>query len=164
MAAIQFARENQKPLLGICLGLQLASIEFAKNVLGLSEATSAELNPGSGEQVIHLMKEQEKVQQKGGTMRLGAYPCRVKKGSKAHGLYKTEEAQERHRHRLEFNNQYRKQFEDKGVVFSGTSPDNELVEILEINSHPWFIACQFHPEKSGKTGEKLLRRWLSKIQ
>jgi CTP synthase len=144
--AIRFARENKIPLLGICLGLQCAVIEFARNVLGLREANSREFDPNTPHPVIDLMPEQEKVKDMGGTMRLGAYPCRLKEGTKAKKAYGVDEVQERHRHRYEVNNDYRSQLEEKGLIGSGTSPDDKLVEIVEIVNHPWFVACQFHPE------------------
>ncbi|MBS4178038.1 CTP synthase [Lederbergia citrea] len=146
MAAIQYARENKIPFLGICLGMQLASVEYARNVLGLETAHSSEINPVTDYPVIDLLPDQEKVEDLGGTLRLGLYPCKLRPGTKAHEVYKTDIVQERHRHRYEFNNEYREQMENAGFIFSGTSPDEHLVEIIELEDHPWFVACQFHPE------------------
>ena len=146
ISAIKYARESGKPFFGICLGMQVAAIEFARNALKLSQAHSQEFDGQSPDQIIHLMESQKGVTSKGGTMRLGAYPCKISSGSKAHGAYGNTEISERHRHRFEFNNGYRERFEAGGVAFSGLSPDGELVEIMEIKGHPWFVACQFHPE------------------
>jgi len=148
--AIEYLRTNKVPFLGICLGMQLAAVEFARNKLGLESANSFEFEEKTPDLIIHLMDEQKKITNKGGTMRLGAYPCKLTKASKAWEAYKSESISERHRHRYEFNNDFRSRFEDQGVVFSGVSPDGSLVEIMEIKDHPWFVACQFHPElKSG---------------
>jgi CTP synthase len=144
--AIKYAREKGKPFFGICLGMQLSAIEFARNVLQLPRANSQEFDPQSPDQIVHLMESQKGVTSKGGTMRLGSYPCKLAHGSKAHGAYGSAEINERHRHRFEFNNDYRAKFESSGVTFSGLSPDGELVEIMEVKGHPWFVACQFHPE------------------
>jgi CTP synthase len=144
--AVRYARENQVPFFGICFGLQMAVIEFARNVCGLSGANSAEVDPKTPHPVIHLLPTQRGLTQKGGTMRLGAYPCMLKDGSLAHRTYGKRKISERHRHRYEFNNEYREQLEEKGMVLSGTSPDHGLVEIVEIPDHPWFLGCQFHPE------------------
>ncbi|MFC7371565.1 CTP synthase [Fictibacillus iocasae] len=144
--ATQYARENNVPFLGICLGMQLASVEFARNVLGLEGAHSAELNPETNYPVIDLLPEQKDVEDLGGTLRLGLQPCKLKENTKAFDAYKDEVIYERHRHRYEFNNEYREQMEAKGFVFSGTSPDGRLVEVIEIKDHPWFVASQFHPE------------------
>jgi CTP synthase len=144
--AIKFARENKKPFFGICLGMQVAAVEFARNQLSLTRANSQEFDGQSPDQIIHLMESQKDVTTKGGTMRLGAYPCKVAPGSKAHAAYGSGEISERHRHRFEFNNDYRARFEEKGATFSGLSPDGTLVEIMELKGHPWFVACQFHPE------------------
>jgi len=156
--SIQYAREKKVPFFGICLGMQLAVVEFARNVAKIKDAHSSEFNPESPSQVIHLMREwfDEKTQtiqkrddntEKGATMRLGAYPCRlVKKDSFAFNAYRSEKISERHRHRYEFNNDFRKPLEDKGLDFTGTSPKGDLVEIVEIKDHPWFLGCQFHPE------------------
>ncbi len=144
--AIKYARENNIPFLGICLGMQMAVIEFARDVLKLEDVNSEEFEPNAKNLVIHIMNEQKKVKNKGGTMRLGAYPCILKEGSKVLNMYGTKEISERHRHRYEYNNDYRKQMEDKGLEIVGTSPDNKLVEIVELKNHPFFVACQFHPE------------------
>jgi CTP synthase len=146
ITAIKFARESGKPFFGICLGMQVAAIEFARHALKLTRAHSQEFDPQSPDQIIHLMDSQKAVTTKGGTMRLGAYPCVLTQGSKAHQAYGGIEISERHRHRFEFNNDYRAKFEAAGVVFSGLSPNGDLVEIMEMKSHPWFVACQFHPE------------------
>lgn len=144
--AIQYARENKVPFLGICLGMQLASIEYARNVLGLKGAHSAEINPDTKYPIIDLLPEQKEIEDLGGTLRLGLYPCRISKDSKAYDAYQDEIIYERHRHRYEFNNQYREEMEHAGFVFSGTSPDGRLIEIIELKDHPWFVASQFHPE------------------
>ncbi len=144
--AIKYARENKIPFLGICLGMQMAVVEFSRNVLGIKDANSAELDDKTKNPVIHIMEEQKKITDKGGTMRLGAYPCIIKKGTLAHKLYNKDEISERHRHRYEYNNGYKKQLEEKGLICSGTSPNGELVEIVEYKDHPFFIAGQFHPE------------------
>ncbi len=144
--AIRYARENKIPFLGICLGMQCAVIEFARNVAGLEGAHSAEFNPETEYPVIDLMESQKGVEEKGGTMRLGAYPCVLKEGTKSFAAYGEKEISERHRHRYEFNNRFRKVLEDAGLTIAGTSPDNSLVEIVEIEEHPWFVGVQFHPE------------------
>lgn len=144
--AVTFAREHQIPFLGICLGMQCAVIEFARNVAGLDDANSAEFDAKTSYPVIDLMLEQRGIADKGGTMRLGAYPCRLEPGTKAADAYNKDLIDERHRHRYEFNNRFRGELEDKGLLYSGLSPDGNLVEIVEINSHPWFVGCQFHPE------------------
>ncbi|MBY6037382.1 CTP synthase [Fictibacillus nanhaiensis] len=144
--ATQFARENKVPFLGICLGMQLASVEFARNVLGLEGAHSSELMPETPFPVIDLLPEQKDIEDLGGTLRLGLYPCKIKEDTKAFEAYKDEVIYERHRHRYEFNNEYREQMEKAGFIFSGTSPDGRLVEIIELEDHPWFVASQFHPE------------------
>lgn len=144
--AIQYARENNVPFLGICLGMQLVVIEFARNVLGLKDAHSSELMPETTNPVIDLMLEQHDVEDMGGTMRLGVYPCKVKEDSKALEAYGEALIYERHRHRYEFNNHYRDQVEAAGLSISGVSPDEKLVEIVELKDHPWFVAGQFHPE------------------
>ena len=144
--AIQYVRENKIPFLGICLGMQLSVIEYARNVLGLKDSNSIEIDENTKNPVIHIMEEQKDIIKKGGTMRLGAYPCKIKPGSLANKLYQKEEIQERHRHRFEYNNEYRQRLEESGLKVSGTSPDNLLVEMVEIPSHPYFIAGQFHPE------------------
>lgn len=144
--AIRYARENKVPFLGICLGMQCAVVEFARNVLGLAEAHSAEMSPEGPDPVIDMMEEQKAVKLKGGTMRLGEYPCSVVKGSKAFQVYGKTRITERHRHRYEFNNKYQQAFEQAGMMASGTNPDTGLVEIVELKNHPWFIGVQFHPE------------------
>ncbi len=145
--AIQFARENKVPFFGICLGMQLAVIEYARNVMGLKGANSTEFDVNAPHPVINLMVEQKAVLNKGATMRLGAYPCVLEKGSLAFKVYGEKEISERHRHRYEFNSVYRDRFIQKGLTVSGSSPDGHLVEIVEIKkNHPWFLACQFHPE------------------
>ncbi|MGL4875290.1 MAG: CTP synthase [Clostridium sp.] len=144
--AIRWARENKVPFLGICLGMQCAVIEFSRNVLGLKGAHSSELNPNTKYPVIDLMSDQKDIEDLGGTMRLGLYPCRLDKDTESYNLYKDEVIYERHRHRYEFNNEFRKMVEEKGMKIAGTSPDKRLVEIVEIKEHPWFVAAQFHPE------------------
>ncbi len=158
--AIRYARENKVPLFGICLGMQCAVIELSRNIAGL-RAHSTEFDPSTENPVIYLMEKwfnprtgkyeiRSADSQKGGTMRLGAYPCVIKSGTKAFEAYKVKEISERHRHRYEFNNKYIPVLEEKGVVFSGTSPDGQLVEIIEFADHPWFLGCQFHPEFKSK--------------
>ncbi|MCC7344875.1 MAG: CTP synthase [Deltaproteobacteria bacterium] len=144
--AIQYAREKQIPFFGICLGMQLACIEFARNVCGIANANSREFDEKGPEPVIDLMEEQKKLINKGATMRLGAYACSIEKDTLAQRIYQDRHISERHRHRYEFNNIYRDRLQDRGMVFSGLSPDGVLVEIVELPSHPYFIACQFHPE------------------
>jgi len=144
--AAQWAREKGIPYLGICLGMQLAVVEFARHVCGLEGAHSAEFDPSTPYPVIDLLPEQKEVENLGGTMRLGAYPCLVKEGTRAWEAYNEAIVYERHRHRYEFNNVYRGILTSKGLVISGTSPDGSLVEIVEMKDHPWFVACQFHPE------------------
>ena len=148
--AAQYARENSIPFLGLCLGMQIAAIEFARNVLGLARAHSAEFAPETPDPVIAMMDEQTRVVRKGGTMRLGAQPCQLKMGTRTAELYGSFVIKERHRHRYEFNNSYRERFEKAGLVFSGLSPEGKLVEIIELASHPFYIACQFHPEFQSK--------------
>ncbi len=143
---IKYVRENKIPFLGICLGMQMAVVEFARNVLGLKDANSAELDETTKNPIIHIMEEQKGVDKKGGTMRLGAYPCVIKEGTLANEIYGTKEISERHRHRYEYNNDYRERLEEAGLKISGTSPDGLLVEMVEIDDHPYFIAGQFHPE------------------
>lgn len=146
IVAVKYARDNKLPFFGICLGMQMAVIEFARNVLGLKEAHSTEMNPDTPEPVIDLMEEQKKITAKGGTMRLGAYPCDLKEGSLAMRIYGTESISERHRHRWEFNNKYLDQFENAGMMASGKNPGTGLVEIVELKDHPFFIGVQYHPE------------------
>jgi len=161
MKAINYARENKIPFFGICLGMQLAVVEYARNVLGLKKAHSTEFDLKTPDPVIYLIKEwfdyrtnemqvRDETSDKGGTLRLGAYPCVLIDDTFAKDSYKTSEISERHRHRFEFNNEYREQLEENGLVISGTSPDNNLVEIVEIAEHPWFLGCQFHPEFKSK--------------
>jgi CTP synthase len=146
IAAIRHAREKGIPFFGICLGMQCAAIEFARHVCGLKDANSTEFNETSPHPVILLMDAQRQVVNYGGTMRLGSYPCELGDGSHAHAAYGQQRIDERHRHRYEFNRDYRDQLAAKGLVATGLSPDNLLVEIIEIPEHPWFVACQFHPE------------------
>lgn len=148
--AIRFAREKNIPFFGICLGLQCAVIEFARNVLGLENANSTEMDSSCADPVVCLMDAQYKVVEKGGTMRLGAYPCKLLAGSKVHAAYGTDMIEERHRHRYEMNNKYRELFQTAGLLVSGTSPGGELVEIVELKNHPWFVAVQCHPEFKSK--------------
>ena len=148
--AIQYARENKIPFLGICLGLQMAVVEYARHMVGLKNAQSTEFEPETPHPVIDLMEHQKDVATKGATMRLGAYPCHLKEGTLAFSIYGKGQISERHRHRWEVNNSYREQLEDGGLVLSGLSPDGHLVEIVEVNDHPWFIGVQFHPEFMSK--------------
>ena len=143
---IEYARKNNIPFLGICLGMQMAVVEYARNVLGLKDANSEEFDENCKNQVIHIMDDQKNINKKGGTMRLGKYPCILKKGSLAHELYGKDEISERHRHRFEYNNEYKERLEKAGLMCTGTSPDGRLVEIVELPTHPYFIAGQFHPE------------------
>ena len=144
--AIRFARETGTPYFGICLGMQMATIEFARHACGIEDATSSEFEPDAANPVIALMPDQVGVQAKGGTMRLGAYPCRLHEETLARRIYDIDEVSERHRHRYEVNNAFRGILAERGMVFSGTSPDERLVEMIEIPDHPWFIGCQFHPD------------------
>jgi CTP synthase len=146
LMAIEWARKNGLPFFGICLGLQCAIIEFARNVCGRTEANSVEFNPDTVDPVICLMDSQRKVTTKGGTMRLGQYAASLREGSRVEEAYADREIMERHRHRYEVNNEYRELLEGEGLIMSGTSPDQDLVEVIELPDHPWFIACQFHPE------------------
>lgn len=146
ITAIKYARENKVPFFGICLGMQLAAVEFARNVCGLTGAHSSELDPNTPYPIINLLPDQEDVVEMGGTLRLGSYPCTLAEGSVAHKEYGEINITERHRHRYEFNNYYRERLTDKGLVLSGVSPDGRLVEIVELPEHPWFVAGQFHPE------------------
>lgn len=148
ITTIKYVRENKIPFMGICLGMQCAVVEFARNVLGKKDAHSTEVNPDTPDPVIYLMKTQEDVTDKGGTMRLGAYPCELKAGSKALNMYGTKQISERHRHRFEFNNEYKKEFEKAGLKAVGINPEEDLVEIVELKGHPFFVASQFHPEYS----------------
>ncbi len=144
--AIQYARENKIPYFGICLGMQCAVIEYSRNELGLEGANSAEFDPDTTHPVIDLMPEQKDIEDMGGTMRLGIYPCRLAKTTKSKSLYKEEIIYERHRHRYELNNEYRNKLKNNGMLMAGVSPDEKLVEIVELDDHPWFVATQFHPE------------------
>ena len=153
VAAIRWAREQQVPFLGLCLGMQCAVIEWARNQAGLTGATSAELDADTPHPVIHLLPEQQDVVDLGGTMRLGVYPCRLAAGTLGQSLYGEEVVYERHRHRYEFNNAYRSLFTDSGYTISGTSPDGRLVELIELQSHPFFTACQYHPEFLSRPGK-----------
>ncbi len=148
--AIKYARENKVPYLGLCLGMQTAIIEFARHVCGIKKACSTEFSKRGGCPVISLLEEQKSVRNKGGSMRLGAYECVVKKGTKAYEAYKKTRIQERHRHRYEFNNKYKEIFQKKGIIFAGTHPGKDLVEMIELKDHPFFIAVQFHPEFKSK--------------
>ena len=150
LLAIQYAREKKIPFFGICLGMQCAAIEFARNVMDMKNAHSTEFNKKTPFPVISLLEEQQNVKDMGGTMRLGAYPCQVKKDTLAHRAYKADEISERHRHRYEFNNEYREKFQKAGMKLSGVSPNGKLVEMIELEDHPWFLAVQFHPEFKSK--------------
>jgi CTP synthase len=144
--AIKFARENKVPFFGICLGMQCAVVEFARNVLNLEEADSAEVDEKTPHPVIDMMPDQKKITKKGGTMRLGSYACELKRRSNAYKAYKKVNIAERHRHRYEFNNKYLEAFESNGMMATGVNPDSQLVEIMELDKHPWFVGVQFHPE------------------
>ncbi|MCU0431540.1 MAG: CTP synthase [Cytophagaceae bacterium] len=146
ITAVRFARENKIPFFGICLGMQCAVIEFGRNVLGLKDANSLEINPATPNPVIDMMESQKKVTMKGGTMRLGAYPCEIQKGTKAYSIYGKSKISERHRHRYEFNNKYLDRYVKAGMLASGLNPDSGLVEIVELKDHPHFVGVQFHPE------------------
>ena len=144
--AVKYARENNLPFFGICLGMQMAAIEFARNILNIKDASSTEMHPDTANPVIDMMEEQKKITMKGGTMRLGSYPCIIKENTLAYRIYGREEISERHRHRWEFNNAYLNQFENAGMIASGINPETQLVEIMELPSHPFFIGVQYHPE------------------
>ncbi len=144
--AVKYARENKIPFLGICLGMQCAVVEFARNVLSLNNANSTEINSNTPHPVISMMEEQKKLKKMGGTMRLGSYKCNIKTGSLLEKIYGEQEILERHRHRYEFNNQYKKDFENNGLVFSGENAENQLMETIELTDHPWFVGVQYHPE------------------
>jgi CTP synthase len=148
--AVRFARERHIPYFGICLGLQCAVIEFGRNVVGLEDANTTEIDSNCRHPVVCLLDDQYDLTHLGGTMRLGLYPCVLAEGSRAQAAYKSLLVQERHRHRYEFNNQYRQQFAARGMQFSGTSPDGKLVEVIELPGHPWFVAVQCHPEFKSK--------------
>ncbi len=145
-AALKYARENDVPCLGICLGMQCMVIEFARDVLGLADANSTEMEPNTTHKVIDLMEEQKNVTNMGGSMRLGAYDCTLKEGSKVLEAYGKEHIQERHRHRFEFNNEYKKQYEAAGMMCTGENPETNLVEVVEIPALKWFVGVQYHPE------------------
>ena len=146
LMAIRYAREHKVPFFGICLGMQCACVEFARNVLGLADAASTEVDDKTQNPIIDLMEGQKDLNVKGGTMRLGAYPCDLKKKTKTYEAYHTLSISERHRHRWEFNDKYREAFEKAGMVITGINPETNLVEIVELKDHPWFIGVQFHPE------------------
>ncbi len=150
ICAVQYARENNIPFFGICLGMQVACIEFARNKCGMKGANSTEFDHDTKYPVISLLEEQKNIRNMGATMRLGAYPCKLSKNSASFRSYKKENISERHRHRYEFNNKYKKTFEKQGMAFAGMNMQNHLVEIIELKSHPWFVACQFHPEFRSK--------------
>ncbi len=160
--AVRYAREMRVPFLGICLGMQLAVVEFARHVCGLEGANSSEFNAGTAHAVIALLPDQQTIVDKGGTMRLGAYPAVLKEGSLANQAYQDKQISERHRHRYEVNNNYRELLAEKGFIFSGLSPDGQLVEILELGDHPWFLGCQFHPELKSRphTPHPLFREFI----
>ena len=151
--AARFARENKVPYLGLCLGMQIATIEYARNVCGLTEANSTEFKKQTPHPVIDLMPDQKKVKGKGATMRLGTWDCHLQDGTKALQVYGRKEIRERHRHRYEFNNAYREQMQAKGFIIAGTSPDGQLVELIELRDHPWYLACQYHPEFQSKPNQ-----------
>ena len=144
--AVQYARTKKIPFLGICLGMQCAVVEFARNVLKMENANSIEIDSNTKYPVISMMEEQKKLKKMGGTMRLGSYQCDIKKETLLHKIYQKETISERHRHRFEFNNQYLKEFESNGLIFSGKNSKNQLMETIEIKDHPWFIGVQYHPE------------------
>jgi CTP synthase len=146
IAAIRYARENGIPFFGICLGMQMAVVEFARNVCNIEDCFSSEFKEDAANPVIHIMETQKKITRKGGTMRLGAYPCQLIEGTLARRIFGTGDVQERHRHRYEFNNAYRERLSQGGLVISGVYRDADLVEVVEIADHPWFLGCQFHPE------------------
>ena len=163
ISAIRYARENDVPFLGICLGMQMAVVEFARHVCGLDGAHSSELDPKTPYPVIDLMADQVGVTAKGGTMRLGSYPCLLAEGTRSHAIYGTDRIDERHRHRYEFNNAYREALTAAGLSLSGLSPDGHLVEMVELSDHPWFVACQFHPELKSRPNKAhpLFREFIS---
>ena len=146
IAAVKYARENKVPFLGICLGMQMAVVEFSRNVAKLAGAHSSELDPDTPYPVIDLMPDQKDISDKGGTMRLGAYPCVLQEGTFSREAYGESNISERHRHRYEMNNAYRDKLAEAGLVIAGTSPNGKLVEIVELKDHPWFVGVQFHPE------------------
>jgi CTP synthase len=146
IAAVRYARENKVPFFGICLGMQMAIIEYSRNIAGYSDANSTEMNEHTSHPVVNLMEEQKTITDKGGTMRLGAWKCDIKKDSLAYKIYGKETISERHRHRYEYNSNYVAQLENAGLIASGVNPDTGLVEIIEIKNHPFFIGVQYHPE------------------
>jgi CTP synthase len=146
ITAVKYARETGLPFFGICLGMQMAVIEYGRNVLGIPDAQSSEMDVHAQNPVIDMMEEQKKITTKGGTMRLGSYPCEIRPGTLAHKVYNSLHINERHRHRYEFNNKYLDQYQNSGMIASGTNTDTGLVEIMEISNHPFFIGCQYHPE------------------
>ena len=152
MLASRFARQHQVPYLGLCLGMQCAVVDIAREVLDASDANSTEFNAFTSHPVIDLLPEQRDIEEKGGTMRLGVYPCKLTPGTRAAEAYGEPVVYERHRHRFEFNNHYREPLADAGVVFSGTSPNGRLVEIIELRDHPFFVGSQFHPESRSRPG------------
>lgn len=153
ISVAKFCRENRVPYLGLCLGSQIMAIEFARNVLGIVDATSEEFDPEAKNKIVHFLPGQSESVEKGGTLRLGAYPCRLKKDTIAHSLYQSDEISERHRHRYEFNLAFQKDFENAGFVFSGLSPNKKLVEIVEVSDHPFYLGSQFHPEFLSRPGK-----------
>src|SRR5690606_28340538 len=146
ITAVKYVRENKVPFLGVCLGMQMAVIEFARHVVGLTNANSTEMDPNTPNPIIDLMEDQKTITRKGGTMRLGAWDCELKSNSLASKIYKADIIRERHRHRYEFNSAYKAQMEAAGMIATGFNPDTKLVEIVEIPSHPWFVGVQYHPE------------------
>ena len=146
VVAVKYARENNLPFFGICLGMQMAAIEFARNVLGIKDANSTEMDANTPNPVIDMMEEQKKITMKGGTMRLGSFPCEIKDNTLAERIYQKNSITERHSHRWEFNNKYLEQFENAGMVASGINPESNLVEIIELADHPFFFGVQYHPE------------------
>jgi CTP synthase len=146
ITAVQYARESGLPFFGICLGMQMAVIEYGRNVLGIKNAQSTEMEAAAEEPVVDMMEEQKKITAKGGTMRLGSYPCEVGGGTLAQKIYGATHITERHRHRYEFNNKYLQAYEEGGMIASGRNPETGLVEVMEVSNHPFFIGCQYHPE------------------
>jgi CTP synthase len=165
IASIRYCRENNVPFFGICLGMQCAVIEFSRNVCGLADANSYEFSKTTPNKVIDLMEEQKTIKEKGGTMRLGAYPCVLKEKTIAFSAYKSVNISERHRHRYEVNNKYRDMLEQNGMILSGLSPDGNLVEMMELPNHPWFVGCQFHPELKSRavTGHPLFASFIKAV-
>jgi len=153
MLAVRYAREQRVPYLGLCLGMQVATIEFARNACGLPGANSTEFDESAADPVICLLEDQKEVRQKGASMRLGSWPTSLTRGTLAEKVYGATQAMERHRHRYEFNLRYREMMENKGLIIAGTSPDGKLVELIELRDHPWFLACQFHPEFLSKPNQ-----------